>query len=74
VQGDTFADRLGIKEGDLLVEMGGASVFGFSEVQFFTKEHGPGESATAAWIREGRLMRGSAELGARIPAEQRAAS
>lgn len=74
VQGDTFADRLGIKDGDLLVELGGASVFGFAEVQFFTKEHGPGESATAAWVREGRLMRGSAQLGGRIPMEQRAAS
>ncbi|MEX1255257.1 MAG: SRPBCC domain-containing protein [Dehalococcoidia bacterium] len=66
VQPGTFAQRLGLKAGDLLVELGGASVFGFAEVQFFTKEHGPGEHAEAAWVRDGQLMRGSAELGPRI--------
>lgn len=68
VQPGTFADRLGIQPGDMLVELGGASVFGFSEVQFFTKEHSPGEQASAAWIRDGELVRGSAELGRRLPA------
>lgn len=67
VQPSTFADRLGLQGGDLLVELGGASVFGFAEVQFFTKEHAPGEQASAAWIRNGALMRGTAELGSRIP-------
>jgi uncharacterized protein YndB with AHSA1/START domain len=66
VQPGTFAGRLGLQAGDLLVELGGASVFGFAEVQFFTKEHSPGEHAEAAWVRDGRLMRGSAELGPRI--------
>jgi uncharacterized protein YndB with AHSA1/START domain len=67
VQPGTFADRLGLREGDLLVELGGASVFSFAEVQFFTKEHGPGEPASAAWVRDGALMRGEAELGPRVP-------
>lgn len=65
VQPGTFAERLGLKAGDLLVELGGASVFGFAEVQFFTKEHAAGEKAAAAWIRDGQLLRGSAELGER---------
>jgi uncharacterized protein YndB with AHSA1/START domain len=69
VQPDTFADQLGLLPGDILVELGGASVFGFVEVQFFTKEHAAGETAEAAWIRDGTLMRGSAELGARLPVE-----
>jgi S1-C subfamily serine protease len=67
VQPDTFAARLGLQPGDLLVELGGASVFSFAEVQFFTKEHDPGEHAEAAWVRDGQLMRGSAELGPRLP-------
>jgi uncharacterized protein YndB with AHSA1/START domain len=66
VQPGTFADHLGLQRGDLLVELGGASVFGFAEVQFFTKEHAPGEQATAAWVRDGKLMRASAELGPRV--------
>ena len=44
---------LGLQAGDMLVELGGASVFSFAEVQFFTKEHAAGEEATAAWIRDG---------------------
>jgi S1-C subfamily serine protease len=68
VQPGTFADRVGLRTGDILVELGGASVFGFAEVQFFTKEHAAGETADAAWIRDGDLMRGSAELGSRLPA------
>jgi carbon monoxide dehydrogenase subunit G len=68
VQAGTFASRLGLKAGDILVELGGASVFGFAEVQFFTKEHGAGEQTSAAWVRDGQLMRGSAELGERLAA------
>lgn len=67
VQPGTFAGSLGMKAGDLLVELGGASVFGFAEVQFFTKEHSPGHQTEAVWVRDGQLMRGSAELGPRIP-------
>jgi uncharacterized protein YndB with AHSA1/START domain len=67
VQADTFAAKLGLQPGDILVELGGASVFGFAELQFFTKEHAAGEQASAAWVRDGRLMRGTAELGPRIP-------
>ncbi len=67
VQPDTFAGRLGLRKGDLLVELGGASVFSLAEVQFFTKEHGSGERAEAAWVRSGRLMRASAALGPRVP-------
>jgi uncharacterized protein YndB with AHSA1/START domain len=74
VQPDTFAHRLGLRSGDLLVELGGASVFSFAEVQFFTKEHAPGEQGSAAWIRDGQLIRGSAELGPRLPAAAGAAA
>jgi uncharacterized protein YndB with AHSA1/START domain len=74
VQPGTFAAALGLQPGDILVELGGASVFGFAEVQFFTKEHAPGERASAAWIRNGELTRGSAELGPRLPVEARSAA
>jgi hypothetical protein len=67
VQPGTFAERLGLQRGDLQVEHGGASVFGYAELGFFTKEHRAGEMAQAAWVRDGQLMRASAELGARIP-------
>jgi uncharacterized protein YndB with AHSA1/START domain len=64
----SFAQRLGLQPGDLVVEIGGAPVFGYHELWFFTREHNPGEIAAAAWIRDGELMRGSAELGSRAEA------
>lgn len=74
VQPGTFADRLGLTAGDILVELGGAGVFGFHEVNFFQREHEVGDTANAAWVRGGKLMRGSAELGARLPVEFRVGS
>lgn len=66
IQPDTFADRVGLASGDLLVELGGAAVFGFHELNFFVREHQPGDSVEAAWIRSGILMRSTAELGPRV--------
>jgi S1-C subfamily serine protease len=66
-QPGTFAGRLGLQRGDVLVELGGAGVFGLAELGFFTKEHAVGEVASAAWIRNRQLLRGSAELGPRLP-------
>jgi uncharacterized protein YndB with AHSA1/START domain len=67
VQPNTFAAQLGLEPGDLLVELNGAAVFGFSELNFFNREHNPGDHLDAAWVREGKLLRGTAELGARLP-------
>jgi uncharacterized protein YndB with AHSA1/START domain len=61
----TFASRLGLQDGDILVELGGAPVFGRRELFFFAREHAVGEEADAAWIRDGVLMRGRATLGPR---------
>ena len=69
VQPGTYGERLGLVADDVLVELGGAGIFGLAELQFFSKEHGAGEPAAAAWIRDGALMRGSAELGSRIPVD-----
>jgi uncharacterized protein YndB with AHSA1/START domain len=67
VQPGTFAEKLGLQGGDLLVELAGAAVFGFAELNFCTREHQPGELLEAAWVRSGRLTRGTAELGRRAP-------
>ena len=67
VQPDTFADRLGLQPGDLLVELGGAGLFGLAELAFFAKLRVPGEEAEARWVRGGALLRGSATLGERVP-------
>jgi uncharacterized protein YndB with AHSA1/START domain len=65
VQPDTFAANLGLTAGDLLIELAGAAVFGFHELNFFIREHHPGEQADAAWVHNGTLIRGTAALGPR---------
>jgi uncharacterized protein YndB with AHSA1/START domain len=64
----TFGDRLGLRRGDVIVELGGAAVFKRSDLWFFVREHGAGEDADAAWVRDGQLMRGRASLGSRAAA------
>lgn len=67
VQPGSFAERLGLARGDLLVELDGAGVFGLSDLAFFAKLRAAGETAVARWIRDGALLHGSARLGERIP-------
>jgi uncharacterized protein YndB with AHSA1/START domain len=74
VQPGTFADRLGLQRGDLLVELDGAGVFGLSDLAFFAKLRAAGETAEARWIRDGALLHGSAVLGERVAPLERAAA
>jgi len=62
VERDTFGANLGLAAGDLLVELGGAALFGKRELLFFLRGHEPGEEVEAAWVRDGQLCRGRAEL------------
>ena len=67
VQPGTFAAELGLAPGDIVVELAGAAVFGFPELNFFIREHRVGEPVAAAWVRNGQISRGTARLGARLP-------
>jgi uncharacterized protein YndB with AHSA1/START domain len=66
VQPGSFGERVGLAPGDLLVELDGATLFGFAEVAFFTKLRRAGDKARARWIRDGVVGDGEAELGERI--------
>lgn len=74
VQPGSFADRLGLRPGDLLVALDGAGVFGLSDLAFFAKLRAAGETAEARWIRDGALLEGSAVLGERVAPLERAAA
>jgi uncharacterized protein YndB with AHSA1/START domain len=70
VEPDAYGARLGLEPGDLLVEVGGAAVFGYRELWTVTRLLAAGQEATAQWIRDSELHQGSAVLGARPqPAE-----
>jgi hypothetical protein len=65
VEPDTFATRLGLQRGDLLVELGGAPVFGYRELWTIARASEPGTETSAAWVRDRALYRGTAALGRR---------
>ena len=58
VVADSFAARLGIEPGDIVVELGGAAVFGLRELVFFRRVFAAGQAADVAWVHDGELMRG----------------
>jgi uncharacterized protein YndB with AHSA1/START domain len=62
VEPDTFGAHLGLSGGDLLIELGGAALFGQRELMFFLRGHEPGEQVEAAWVRDGSLCRARAAL------------
>jgi uncharacterized protein YndB with AHSA1/START domain len=57
-----FAAEAGLKEGDLLVSIGGAGIYRRSDVWLLQREHGPGEEMEATYVREGALRRGTGRL------------
>jgi uncharacterized protein YndB with AHSA1/START domain len=72
VEPDSFGTRLGLEPGDLLVELAGAAGFGKRELLFFMREHAPGEQIDTAWVRDGQVCRGRAELDTWRPLEWQA--
>lgn len=74
VQPGAFADRIGLRPGDLLVALDGAGVFGLSDLAFFAKLRPAGAKAGARWIRDGALLEGSAVLGEGVAPLERAAA
>jgi uncharacterized protein YndB with AHSA1/START domain len=70
VKPGSYADRAGLRPGDLLIRLNGGSVFSRLELWFFSTEHEPGDLATADWIRDGVPMSGSSTLdGPPAPSE-----
>lgn len=57
-----FAAEAGLREGDLLISIGGAGTFSRTDVWFFQREHGPGEEFDVAYVRDGALLRGRGRL------------
>lgn len=62
VVGGTFAEEAGVLPGDLLVEIGGAGVFDVSDLWLVGRLYDPGAELEAAYVRDGRLLRGRGRL------------
>lgn len=57
-----YGDDVGLRSGDLLVELDGGPVESFRQVTFVQRARAAGEMVEAVWARAGELHRGSAVL------------
>lgn len=62
VMDDTPAEKLGLKEGDVIVQVGDKSVSDPESLSDAVSSHEPGETVKVTWYRAGKKMNGSAEL------------
>jgi uncharacterized protein YndB with AHSA1/START domain len=62
VEADGFADEVGLRPGDILLQLGVGAVFGNREVMFFLREHGVGDKVEAVWAHDGSVRRGTGTL------------
>jgi uncharacterized protein YndB with AHSA1/START domain len=57
-----FAEQAGMRAGDLLLRLNGASVVDASDVAVVTREHAPGVEIEAEYVRSGEVLRGRGAL------------
>jgi uncharacterized protein YndB with AHSA1/START domain len=58
----SFAEAAGLQRGDLLLQLGHASVYDVSDVAFFVRDHDPDESVGIAFARDGEVHRAAGRL------------
>jgi membrane-associated protease RseP (regulator of RpoE activity) len=62
---ETPAAELGLKEGDIIVELDDKAVDGPESLVELVRSHRPGEEVKVEWLRAGKAMKGSAKLSER---------
>jgi uncharacterized protein YndB with AHSA1/START domain len=62
VEAGGFADEVGLRPGDILLQLGAGAVFGNREVMFFLREHRVGDEVAAVWAHDGSVRRGTGRL------------
>lgn len=60
----TAAEKLDLKEGDVIVQVGGTMVSDPETLREAVREHEPGSKVKVVWYRMGKKMNGTAELTA----------
>jgi uncharacterized protein YndB with AHSA1/START domain len=58
----SFADNAGVRNGDIIVQLGDAPIFDRSDIWLFTREHEIGEDHEIVYVRDSELRRGRAAL------------
>jgi uncharacterized protein YndB with AHSA1/START domain len=62
VEAGSFAAEVGLHAGDVIVELGGAAVFGHRELIFGLRSHQTGDHVEVGWVRGGELVHGKAVI------------
>lgn len=57
-----FADGAGLRAGDVLIRLGGATILDITDVKVLVREHAPGTELEAEYVRGRELLRGRAPL------------
>lgn len=57
-----FADGAGLRAGDLLIRLGGATILDSTDVAVLVREHAPGTELEAEYVRGREVQRGRAAL------------
>jgi uncharacterized protein YndB with AHSA1/START domain len=60
-----FAAEAGLKEGDLLISIGGAGIYRRSDIWLLQREHDAGQEMEVSYVRDGRLCRAVGRLSER---------
>lgn len=59
-----FAEQAGMRAGDLILRLNGASVVRISDVAFLCREHAPGSAVAVDYARDGEVLSGRGALSA----------
>jgi uncharacterized protein YndB with AHSA1/START domain len=65
VRQGSYADEVGLRPGDLLVQLGDAPLFRRSDLWLFTREHESGKEVEAVYVRGRDVLRATARLSPR---------
>lgn len=63
ITGESAAEKAGLKVGDVITHIGNKEVDGASDVAEAIREHKPGDKVTVRYLRDGKEMKVTAELG-----------
>jgi len=67
VERDSFAERVGMEPGDVILQLGHGPIFDHADVNFFSRDHEEGDEVDVVFARAGEVRRGRGHLGAVAP-------
>lgn len=63
VTDETAAEKIGLKEGDIITKMGDTKIETPDDLTAFIGKHKPGDKVSVTWLRDGKEQKATAELG-----------